>query len=73
MQLTNKKIFLEKMSGFRRVSVFTFPYRLAQASDVNALYEVGCMMEHSCIPNVKFTFDEKYHVSKSYSTVYLIF
>lgn len=37
--------------------------RLAQASDISALYEVACLMEHSCIPNVKFNFDDKYNIT----------
>ena len=36
--------------------------RLAQ-SEVMALYEMACMLEHSCSPNIRLTFDEKYNVS----------
>ena len=35
--------------------------RLAQ-SEVMALYEMACMLEHSCSPNIRLTFDEKYNV-----------
>ena len=35
--------------------------RLAQ-SDVEALYAVACLMEHSCRPNVKITFEQDYSV-----------
>ena len=37
--------------------------RLAQ-SEIMALYETACMLEHSCCPNIRMTFDEKYHVSQ---------
>ena len=39
-----------------------FLNRLAEASDVHALYETACLLEHSCIPNIKLTFDDNYHV-----------
>ncbi len=35
--------------------------RLTQ-SEVMALYAVACLLEHSCIPNVRMTFDKKYKV-----------
>ena len=35
--------------------------RLAQ-SEVMALYATACLLEHSCVPNVKMTFDENYKV-----------
>ena len=35
--------------------------RLAQ-SEVMALYEMACMLEHSCSPNIRLTFDDKYNV-----------
>ena len=36
--------------------------RLA-GSEAAALYEVACLLEHSCVPNVRMTFDERYQVS----------
>lgn len=36
--------------------------RLAQ-SEVMALYEMACMLEHSCSPNIRLTFDEKYNIT----------
>ena len=36
--------------------------RLAQ-SEVQALYETGCLLEHSCLPNLRMTFDDKFNVS----------
>ena len=32
-------------------------------SEINGLYEIGCMMEHSCCPNVNLSFDSKFNVS----------
>jgi hypothetical protein len=43
--------------------------RLAESSDVHALYETACLMEHSCIPNVKFTFDDKYQVNVAFKVI----
>ena len=37
--------------------------RMAQSSDVMALYETACLLEHSCIPNLHITFDKKFNVS----------
>ena len=36
--------------------------RLSQ-SDCEALYAIACLMEHSCTPNVKITFDKDYSVN----------
>ena len=36
--------------------------RLA-ASEINALFEIGSMMEHSCVPNVTLNFDSNFNVS----------
>ena len=36
--------------------------RLA-ASEINALYEIGSMMEHTCVPNVTLNFDSDFNVS----------
>jgi hypothetical protein len=36
--------------------------RLSQ-SEINGLYETGCLMEHNCVPNVNLTFDKHYNVS----------
>ena len=36
-----------------------------QQSEVNGLYEIGSMMEHSCCPNVRMSFDDKFNVSSS--------
>uniref|UniRef100_A0A0K2U0Z8 Protein msta, isoform Alike [Acyrthosiphon pisum] n=1 Tax=Lepeophtheirus salmonis TaxID=72036 RepID=A0A0K2U0Z8_LEPSM len=36
--------------------------RLA-ASEIQALYELTCLLEHSCCPNIRMTFDDKYHVT----------
>ena len=36
--------------------------RLA-TSEVQALYETGCLLEHSCLPNLRMTFDDKFNVS----------
>ena len=38
--------------------------RMAQ-SEINGLYEIGSMMEHSCLPNVSLSFDSKFQVSTS--------
>ena len=38
--------------------------RLA-CSEVLALYETACLLEHSCVPNLRIIFDDKYHVSLS--------
>ena len=38
--------------------------RLAQ-SEVMALYKLACMLENNCCPNIRMTFDSKYHVSVS--------
>ena len=35
--------------------------RLAQ-SEINGLFEIGSLMEHSCCPNVSLSFDSKYQV-----------
>ena len=34
-----------------------------QQSEINGLYEIGSMMEHSCVPNVRMSFDDKFNVS----------
>ena len=31
---------------------------------VMALYETACLLEHSCIPNVRMNFDKKFNVSR---------
>lgn len=31
-------------------------------SEVMALYATACLIEHSCIPNLRMTFDEKFNV-----------
>ena len=36
--------------------------RLPQ-SEINGLYELGSLMEHSCMPNISLSFDSKYKVS----------
>ena len=36
--------------------------RLAQ-SEINGIYEIGSMMEHSCVPNICLSFDDKFKVS----------
>ena len=36
-----------------------------QQSEINGLYEIGSMMEHSCCPNVRMSFDDKFNVSSS--------
>ena len=36
--------------------------RLAM-SDVMALYETACLLEHSCVPNLHITFDKQFNVS----------
>lgn len=36
--------------------------RLSQ-SDCEALYAIACLMEHSCTPNVKITFDKDYSIT----------
>jgi len=36
--------------------------RLA-ASEVMALYEMACMLEHNCTPNIRMNFDEKYNIT----------
>ena len=38
--------------------------RLSQ-SDVEALYATACLLEHSCRPNVKITFEKDYSVAES--------
>ena len=35
--------------------------RLAQ-TEINGLYKIGSMLEHSCVPNVSLTFDDKFKV-----------
>ena len=40
--------------------------RLA-SSDAIAMYAMAAMMEHSCMPNVKITFDKQFNVSSSSS------
>ena len=35
--------------------------RLA-ASEILALYEMACLLEHSCVPNIRMSFDDKYNV-----------
>ena len=35
--------------------------RLPQ-SEINGLYEIGSLMEHSCVPNVSLSFDSDYKV-----------
>ena len=44
--------------------------RLAQ-SEVMALYEMACMLEHSCSPNIRLTFDEKYNVSCNVQYIFI--
>jgi len=34
-----------------------------QQSEVNGLYEIGSMMEHSCCPNVRMSFDDKFNMT----------
>ncbi|XP_059097587.1 SET domain-containing protein SmydA-8-like isoform X2 [Tigriopus californicus] len=36
--------------------------RLGQ-TEVHGLYEMGSMMEHSCVPNINMSFDEKFHLT----------
>ena len=36
--------------------------RLTQ-SEVMALYSTACLLEHSCAPNLRMSFDEKFNVS----------
>merc|ERR1712107_90859 len=36
--------------------------RLAQ-TEINGLYKIGSMLEHSCVPNVSLTFDDKFKMS----------
>ena len=36
--------------------------RLAQ-TEINGLYKIGSMLEHSCVPNVSLTFDDKFKVT----------
>ena len=38
--------------------------RLA-SSDAIAMYAMAAMMEHSCMPNVKITFDKQFNVSSA--------
>ena len=38
--------------------------RMAATSDVMALFETACLLEHSCIPNLHITFDKKFNVSQ---------
>ena len=40
--------------------------RLSQ-SDVEALYATACLLEHSCRPNVKITFEKDYSVAERLS------
>lgn len=40
--------------------------RLAQ-TEINGLFEIGSMMEHSCVPNVSLSFDDKFNVSSTQS------
>ena len=35
--------------------------RLAQ-SEINGLYEIAYLMEHSCVPNISLSFDSKFNV-----------
>ena len=37
--------------------------RMAMMSDVMALYETACLLEHNCVPNLHITFDKKFNVS----------
>jgi len=37
--------------------------RMAHSSDVMALYETACLLEHSCIPNLHITFDKKFNIT----------
>ena len=37
--------------------------RLSQ-SEVTALYETACLIEHNCAPNLRMTFDENFCVSQ---------
>ena len=39
--------------------------RLA-ASDAVGVYAMAAMMEHSCMPNIKMTFDKQFNVSLSH-------
>jgi hypothetical protein len=32
-------------------------------SEVMALYETACLLEHSCAPNMRMSFDDKFNVS----------
>ena len=41
--------------------------RLA-SSDVEALYITACLMEHSCNPNVKITFEKDFTVSNHFTS-----
>ncbi|TRY80741.1 hypothetical protein TCAL_15406 [Tigriopus californicus] len=38
--------------------------RLCQ-TEVHGLYEMGSMMEHSCVPNINMSFDEKFHLTST--------
>ena len=39
--------------------------RLSQ-SEINGLYEIGSLMEHSCVPNISLSFDDMFNVSKTW-------
>ncbi len=45
--------------------------RLTQ-SEVMALYETACLLEHSCTPNMRMTFDEKFNVSMFANIVFYL-
>ena len=50
---------IQRLSGILATNAIEI--RLA-GSEAAALYEVACLLEHSCVPNVRMTFDEKYQV-----------
>ena len=47
--------------------------RMAATSDVMALFETACLLEHSCIPNLHITFDKKFNVSQFRKITYDIY
>ena len=44
--------------------------RLSQ-SDVEALYATACLMEHSCRPNVKITFEKDFSVRSQSTSIFV--
>ena len=42
--------------------------RLA-ASDAVGVYALAAMMEHSCMPNIKMTFDKQFNVSSDHQHI----